>query len=67
MIVRRVQTGFDPETGEARFEEEQIRPEKLPFIIIVIDEMADLMLVSGKEIEGVVQRLAQMARAPACI
>ncbi|MDD9798285.1 MAG: DNA translocase FtsK 4TM domain-containing protein [Alphaproteobacteria bacterium] len=63
MITRRVQTGFDPETGEARFEEEQIRPEKLPFIIIVIDEMADLMLVSGKEIEGVVQRLAQMARA----
>lgn len=63
VITRRVQTGFDPETGEARFEEEQIRPEKLPFIIIVIDEMADLMLVSGKEIEGVVQRLAQMARA----
>jgi S-DNA-T family DNA segregation ATPase FtsK/SpoIIIE len=62
-ITRRVQTGFDPETGEAVFEEEIIEAENLPFIIVVIDEMADLMMVAGKEIEGAVQRLAQMARA----
>jgi len=62
-LSRRVQTGFDPETGEAIFEEEHIEPEVLPFIVVVIDEMADLMMVAGKEIEAAVQRLAQMARA----
>ena len=62
-LSRRVQTGFDPETGEAIFEEESIEPEVLPFIVVVIDEMADLMMVAGKDIEAAVQRLAQMARA----
>ena len=62
-LSRRVQTGFDPESGEAVFEEEIIEPEVLPFIVVVIDEMADLMMVAGKEIEAAVQRLAQMARA----
>tara|TARA_B110000971_G_scaffold220515_1_gene264297 strand:+ start:106 stop:2559 length:2454 start_codon:yes stop_codon:yes gene_type:complete len=62
-LSRRVQTGFDPESGEAMFEEEVIEIEVLPFIVVVIDEMADLMMVAGKDIEGAVQRLAQMARA----
>jgi S-DNA-T family DNA segregation ATPase FtsK/SpoIIIE len=63
VITRTVQTGFDKETGEAIFESEQFDLEPLPFIVIIIDEMADLMMVAGKEIEGSVQRLAQMARA----
>jgi len=63
IITRTVQTGFDKETGEAIFESEQFDLEPLPFIVIIIDEMADLMMVAGKEIEGSVQRLAQMARA----
>lgn len=63
LLSRRVQTGFDPESGEAMFEEEVIEAEVLPFIVVVIDEMADLMMVAGKDIEGAVQRLAQMARA----
>ena len=62
-LTREIQTGFDPETGEAVFETEKINLEKLPYIVVVIDEMADLMLVAGKEIEAAVQRLAQMARA----
>lgn len=62
-LSRRVQTGFDPDTGEAMFEEETIETEVLPFIVVVIDEMADLMMVAGKDIEAAVQRLAQMARA----
>ena len=62
-LTREIQTGFDPETGEAMFETEKINLEKLPYIVVVIDEMADLMLVAGKEIEAAVQRLAQMARA----
>ena len=62
-LTREIQTGFDPETGEAMFETETINLEKLPYIVVVIDEMADLMLVAGKEIEAAVQRLAQMARA----
>jgi DNA segregation ATPase FtsK/SpoIIIE, S-DNA-T family len=61
--VRKVQTGFDPETGEPVFEEEPFDPTELPMIVVVVDEMADLMLVAGKEIEAAVQRLAQMARA----
>ncbi len=62
-LTRTVQTGFDRETGEAIYESEQFNLEPLPFIVVVIDEMADLMMVAGKDIEGAVQRLAQMARA----
>ena len=61
--MRRVQTGFDPETGQPIFEEQELDLNALPFIVIVVDEMADLMLVAGKDIEAAVQRLAQMARA----
>ncbi len=62
-LKRTVQTGFDQQTGRAIFEEETMTFEPLPMIVIVIDEMADLMMVAGKEIEIAVQRLAQMARA----
>ncbi len=62
-ITRTVQTGFDRETGEAIYESEEFNLEPLPFIVVIIDEMADLMMVAGKDIEGAVQRLAQMARA----
>ena len=62
-ITRTIQTGYDRETGEATYEEELMPLEKLPYIVVIVDEMADLMLVAGKEIEGAVQRLAQMARA----
>ena len=62
-LSRRVQTGFDPDSGAPMFEEEIIETEVLPFIVVVIDEMADLMMVAGKDIEAAVQRLAQMARA----
>jgi len=63
VVTRRVQTGFDSETGKPIFEEQPLALETLPFIVVVIDEMADLMMVAGKEIEAAVQRLAQMARA----
>jgi S-DNA-T family DNA segregation ATPase FtsK/SpoIIIE len=63
VISRRVQTGYDSETGKPTFEEQPLTLEALPFIVVVIDEMADLMMVAGKEIEAAVQRLAQMARA----
>jgi len=63
VLTRRVQTGFDPETGKPVHEEEVLDLAPLPFIVVIIDEVADLMLVAGKEIEGAVQRLAQMARA----
>jgi DNA segregation ATPase FtsK/SpoIIIE, S-DNA-T family len=63
VISRRVQTGFDPDTGRPTFEEQPLALETLPFIVVVVDEMADLMMVAGKEIEAAVQRLAQMARA----
>ncbi len=62
-LTRRVQTGFDPETGAPVYENQKIKMEPFPYIVIVVDEMADLMLVAGKDIEGAVQRLAQMARA----
>ena len=62
-ITRTVQTGYDRESGEATYENEELALEPLPFIVVLIDEMADLMLVAGKDIEGLVQRLAQMARA----
>ncbi|MDA8051456.1 MAG: DNA translocase FtsK 4TM domain-containing protein [Rhodospirillales bacterium] len=63
VVSRRVQTGFDVETGRPIFDEQPLALEALPFIVVVIDEMADLMMVAGKEIEAAVQRLAQMARA----
>ena len=62
-FTRTVQTGFDDETGEPVFETEEYAPEKMPFIVVIVDEMADLMMVAGKEIEACIQRLAQMARA----
>jgi DNA segregation ATPase FtsK/SpoIIIE, S-DNA-T family len=63
MFKRTIQTGFDDETGDPIFESEEFAPEVLPFIVVVVDEMADLMMVAGKEIEACIQRLAQMARA----
>ncbi len=63
VLVRTVQTGFDKETGEAIYEEEEMDLSPMPFIVVIVDEMADLMMVAGKEIEAAVQRLAQMARA----
>ncbi|MBP9753123.1 MAG: DNA translocase FtsK [Proteobacteria bacterium] len=63
MLSRRIQTGFDPDSGKPIYETQNYNFEPLPFIIVVVDEMADLMLVAGKEIESAVQRLAQMARA----
>ncbi|WP_166418072.1 DNA translocase FtsK 4TM domain-containing protein [Cochlodiniinecator piscidefendens] len=63
MFSRTVQTGFDDDTGEPVFETEEFAPKKLPYIVVIVDEMADLMMVAGKEIEACIQRLAQMARA----
>jgi S-DNA-T family DNA segregation ATPase FtsK/SpoIIIE len=63
VLKRTVQTGFDRETGKPIYEDEVLELEPMPYIVVVVDEMADLMMISGKEIEGAVQRLAQMARA----
>ncbi len=62
-ITRTVQTGFDVETGEPVYETEEMDLKPLPMIVVIVDEMADLMMVAGKDIEGAIQRLAQMARA----
>jgi S-DNA-T family DNA segregation ATPase FtsK/SpoIIIE len=63
LFSRTVQTGFDDDTGEPIFETEENTPVALPYIVVIVDEMADLMMVAGKEIEACIQRLAQMARA----
>jgi S-DNA-T family DNA segregation ATPase FtsK/SpoIIIE len=62
-LKRTVQTGFDRDTGKPIYEDEILELEPMPYIVVVVDEVADLMMISGKEIEGAVQRLAQMARA----
>jgi len=62
-LTRTVHTGYDKESGEAIYEKEELDLEPLPFIVVIVDEMADLMMVAGKDIEGAIQRLAQMARA----
>ncbi|PQA88235.1 FtsK/SpoIIIE family DNA translocase [Hyphococcus luteus] len=63
VLSRTVHTGYDEDTGEPVYETEELEYEPMPFIVVVIDEVADLMMVAGKDIEGMVQRLAQMARA----
>jgi DNA segregation ATPase FtsK/SpoIIIE, S-DNA-T family len=62
-LTRTVHTGYDKESGEAIYEKEELDLEPLPYIVVIVDEMADLMMVAGKDIEGAIQRLAQMARA----
>ncbi|WP_026187202.1 DNA translocase FtsK [Ensifer sp. BR816] len=62
-ILATVQTGFEKGTGEPLFEQQEMDLAPMPYIVVIVDEMADLMMVAGKEIEGAIQRLAQMARA----
>ncbi|MEM9783587.1 MAG: FtsK/SpoIIIE domain-containing protein, partial [Pseudomonadota bacterium] len=62
-FTRVIQTGFDEDTGEPVYEHQEFEPEEMPLIVVIVDEMADLMMVAGKEIEACIQRLAQMARA----
>jgi S-DNA-T family DNA segregation ATPase FtsK/SpoIIIE len=62
-LTRTVHTGYDKESGQAIYEKEELELEALPYIVVIVDEMADLMMVAGKDIEGAIQRLAQMARA----
>jgi S-DNA-T family DNA segregation ATPase FtsK/SpoIIIE len=62
-LTRTVHTGYDKESGQAIYEKEELELESLPYLVVIVDEMADLMMVAGKDIEGAIQRLAQMARA----
>ncbi len=62
-LTRTVHTGYDKESGEAIYEKEELELDFLPYLVVIVDEMADLMMVAGKDIEGAIQRLAQMARA----
>src|SRR5213078_2932591 len=62
-LTRTVHTGYDRESGDAIYEKENLELDPLPYVVVIVDEMADLMMVAGKDIEGAIQRLAQMARA----
>ena len=63
VIIRTIETGFNKDNGEATYAQEEMSLDPLPYIVVIVDEMADLMMVAGKDIEGAIQRLAQMARA----